>query len=38
MIHYLPEVQEYFKWYPMRKVLIMDKAYLTNKAPEMNFA
>jgi|LauGreDrversion4_2_1035121.scaffolds.fasta_scaffold82728_1 hypothetical protein len=38
MMHYLPEVLDYFKFYPMRRLLINDSAFLTQKVPEMNFA
>ena len=38
MIHYLPEVLDYFKSYPSKRLLIDENALLTNKVPEMSFA
>ena len=38
MIHYLPEVHDYFKSYPSKRLLIDEKALLTNKVPETSFA
>lgn len=38
MIHYLPEVQDYFKFYPSKRLMIEDNALLTNRVPEVNFS
>ncbi len=37
MLHYLPEVHEYFKFYPTRRLLLEEGSLLTNKVAEMNF-
>ena len=38
MIHYLPEVHEYFKFYPTRRLLIEELSMLTNRAAEMTYS
>lgn len=38
MIHYLPEVHDYFKFYPCKKLLYDHGAMLFNKVPDMVFA
>lgn len=37
MLYYLPEVHDYFKFYPSKRLLVEEGALLTNKVPEMNF-
>lgn len=37
MIHYLPEVHDYFKFYPTKRLLVEEQAFLINKVGGMNF-
>lgn len=37
MVHYLPELHDYFKFYPCKKLLLEQGSLLTNKVPQMEF-
>ena len=38
MIHILPEVQDYFKFYPLRSIYLDDSAFITHKVGEMTLS
>lgn len=37
MISYLPEVHDYFKFYPSKRLLVEEGASIINKVPELDF-